>query len=283
MAKLPLNLSKAVQAWKEATAQTAQSASITLAGDTLLVESAQREFSRGGVWPATWVRPVADVAALSSVPGELLVVFVPVEGEGEALSALGQATNRGGALIVVDEGPAATGRSTYLSKGRTRLSFSDTPGGWERVFDTCVQVAGDRAVTLGRRYPVLRAAAARRVIHRTAGQNGLVGLAFFIPGADMPVITLNQVKMVLSIASAYGQELDRERAIELAGVVGAGFGLRAVARCLVRLMPGIGWLVKAGTAYAGTLALGRGAVRYFENGAPASTSRVVALAGSLKR
>jgi hypothetical protein len=37
------------------------------------------------------------------------------------------------------------------------------------------------------------------------------------------------------------------------------------------------------TGYTATLAIGLGAVQYFEKGAPASTSRVVALAGSLKR
>jgi len=80
-----------------------------------------------------------------------------------------------------------------------------------------------------------------------------------------------------------GEEIDRERALELAGVVGMGFGFRALSRSLTRSIPGIGWVVKAATGYSATLAIGMGAIRYFENGAPASTSRVVALAGSLKR
>jgi uncharacterized protein (DUF697 family) len=283
VAKMPLNLSKAVEAWKEVTAQTGQSASITLAGDPRLVESAQHELSDGGVVPGTWVRPVAELAGLSSVVGDLLVIFARAEGEAEVLSVLGQSKRRGGVLVVVDDGSAATGKSTYLGKGRARLSFTDTPHGWKRVFDTCAQTAGEHAVALGRRYPALRAAAARQVIYRTAGQNGLVGLMLFIPGADMPAMTLNQAKMVLSIASIYGEEIDRERAVELAAVVGAGFGMRAIARSLVQSVPEIGWVLKAATAYSATVALGLGAIQYFEKGAPASTSRVVALAGSLKR
>jgi uncharacterized protein (DUF697 family) len=137
-------------------------------------------------------------------------------------------------------------------------------------------------VALGRRHPALRMAAANRVIGRTAAQNALVGVAFFVPGSDLPVMTLNQVKMVLSIANLYGFQIDRERAVEIAGIVGMGFGLRALARRLVRSIPGIGPIVKGVTGYAATVAMGRAAITYFEQGAPASTSQVVALAGSLR-
>jgi uncharacterized protein (DUF697 family) len=278
--KLPLNLSKAMEAWKEASAKSDQSASITLAGDPSLVALAQQRFSVGGTVPATWVGPLAE---LSSVPGELLVVLIPAEAEAEALDALKNAAPRGGVVLAVDEGSEATGKATYPFKGCARLSFFDAPAGWRRVFGLCAEVAGDHVVALGRRYPVVRAVAARRVVYRTAGQNALIGLVFFLPGADMPAMTLNQIKMVLSIASIYDEEISLERAVELAGIVGMGFGLRALARRLVRSTPGIGWVLKAVTGYTATLAMGLGAVQYFEKGAPASTSRVVAFAGSLKR
>ncbi len=144
--------------------------------------------------------------------------------------------------------------------GCTRLSFTDSVVGWRRLFDACVERAGDHAVALGRRYPVLRAAAARRVVYRTAGQNALVGLVFFVPGADMPVMTLNQIKMVMAIAAIYGEEIGKERAIELAGVVGMGFGFRALARTFMRSTPGIGLVLKASTGYTGTIAVGMAAI-----------------------
>ena len=75
------------------------------------------------------------------------------------------------------------------------------------------------------------------------------GVAIFIPGADFPVLTLNQIRMVLRIAAAYGEELDRERAFEILSVVAAGLGFRTVARHLVGLVPGLGWAVKGGVAY----------------------------------
>ncbi len=52
----------------------------------------------------------------------------------------------------------------------------------------------------------------------TAAQNAGVGLVVVIPGADMPVMTANQAKMVLEIAAAYGQPLTVERIKELAAI-----------------------------------------------------------------
>ncbi len=125
------------------------------------------------------------------------------------MAALGQAAPKGGVIVAVDEGSEATGKVTHPSKGLARVSFSDASAGWRQVFSSCADVAGDHAVGLGRRYPAIRAAAARRVIDRTAAQNALIGLVFILPGADMPAMTLNQIKMVLSIASIYGEKIDR--------------------------------------------------------------------------
>ena len=79
-------------------------------------------------------------------------------------------------------------------------------------------------------------------------------------------MTLNQAKMVLQIAAAYGQPLTVERARELAAVVGGGFACRAAARQLVGVVPALGWAIKAGIGYAGTAAMGRAAIEYFEHG-----------------
>jgi uncharacterized protein (DUF697 family) len=48
------------------------------------------------------------------------------------------------------------------------------------------------------------------------------------------------------------------------GVVGVGFGFRAVARELLDFVPVAGWAVKGAIAYGGTKAVGEAAVRYFE-------------------
>ncbi|MBA3843958.1 MAG: DUF697 domain-containing protein [Actinobacteria bacterium] len=123
---------------------------------------------------------------------------------------------------------------------------------------------GENGTSLAARLPVLRPAVCKSLIAHFAKRNAIVSAAIFVPGVDMPVLTLNQVRLVLRIALAYGQEIDRNRAAELLGVVGAGLGFRAVARELLDLVPVAGWAVKGAIAYSGTKAVGEAAVRYFD-------------------
>jgi len=123
---------------------------------------------------------------------------------------------------------------------------------------------GEDGTALGARLPVLRPALCEELIRIFSRKNALISAAVFIPGIDMPLLTLNQIRLVLRIALAYGQSVDGQRAIELLGVVGVGFGLRALARELLDLIPIAGWAVKGAVAYAGTKAVGEAAVRYFE-------------------
>ena len=103
-------------------------------------------------------------------------------------------------------------------------------------------------------------------VRSTAFQNAGIGLVVFIPGADFPIMTLNQTKMVIQIAAAYGQPLSANRVKELAAVVGGGLACRTVARQVAGLVPAVGWAVKAGVGYAGTWAMGMAAAEYFEHG-----------------
>ncbi len=95
----------------------------------------------------------------------------------------------------------------------------------------------------------------------------------------MPAITANQGRMVLGIAAVYGEEISLERARELLGVLAAGFGLRALARQSVKLVPVGGWAASAAIGYAGTLAMGRATILYFERGkkeiAPGERSEIL--------
>jgi uncharacterized protein (DUF697 family) len=123
----------------------------------------------------------------------------------------------------------------------------------------------DYLVALAKGHPTLRRAACEQVVRNNARQNAVIG-ALPIPGADMPVMTANQARMVLNIAAAYGEDLSLERARELLGVLAAGFGLRAIARQAAKLVPIIGWAASAVVGYAGTVAMGRAAILYFERG-----------------
>jgi uncharacterized protein (DUF697 family) len=115
---------------------------------------------------------------------------------------------------------------------------------------------------------VLRRAVCDELIRSFARSNGVVAAAVLVPGADFPVLTLNQARLVLRIAAAHGQEIDASRVPELLAVTGGGAGFRALARELVGTVPVAGWIVKSAVAYTGTRALGEAAYRYFEAGAP---------------
>jgi uncharacterized protein (DUF697 family) len=124
---------------------------------------------------------------------------------------------------------------------------------------------------LAHNFAFVRRAVATEAVRHCAWQNAAIGAVVFIPGADMPLMTLNQGRMLLQVAAAYGQPLDRERMKELAAVVAGGFAFRTVAREVVGLVPGFGWAIKGGIAYSGTIAMGSAAIGYFEKGADLPT------------
>jgi uncharacterized protein (DUF697 family) len=124
---------------------------------------------------------------------------------------------------------------------------------------------GEDAAPLAGRLPVLRGPVCDHIVEAFARKNGIVGAAVFVPGADLPVLALHQVRMLLRLDQAYGLELDpRERLPEILATIGAGMGMRAVARELLDLVPVAGWAVKGAVAYAGTKGLGEAAIKRLE-------------------
>ncbi len=123
-----------------------------------------------------------------------------------------------------------------------------------------------KRLALAHNFAFMRRAVALEHVRNTALQNALIGAVTIIPGADMPLMTANQAKMVLQIAAAYGEVLGAERAKELLGVVGGAFAFRTAARQVVGMVPGFGWAIKGGIGYTGTLAMGYAAIKYFEGG-----------------
>ena len=115
-------------------------------------------------------------------------------------------------------------------------------------------------------FSFLRRPLAVDAVKATSLQNAGIGLVPFIPGADLPVMTLNQAKMVLQIAAAYGQDMNKERAKELLAVVGGAYLWRTVARELIEFVPVIGFVVRTGVAYGGTAAIGHAVIDYYEGG-----------------
>jgi uncharacterized protein (DUF697 family) len=126
---------------------------------------------------------------------------------------------------------------------------------------------GEDAAPLAARVPALRRAVADELVRTFARKNGVRAALIFVPGADLPILALNQIRMILRIEQAYGLDPDpRERAPELLASVAASLGLRAAARQLLAVVPVAGWAVKGAVAYTGTRALGEATIRRIELG-----------------
>ena len=124
----------------------------------------------------------------------------------------------------------------------------------------------DKKLAFALAFPFVRKPLAMDCVAASSIQNAAVGFVPFIQGADMPIMTLNQAKMVLQIATIYGQPLDKDRIKELAAVVGGAFLFRNVARGVAKFIPFAGWAVSGTVGYVGTEAMGRAAIEYFEAG-----------------
>jgi uncharacterized protein (DUF697 family) len=143
-----------------------------------------------------------------------------------------------------------------------------SPGSGFPVEEVAYAVAArlkESGTGLAARLPAIREPLTGVLVEKFSRQNGIVAVAIFVPGADFPVLTLNQIRLVLRLAAAHGVEVDQDRWPEVLATIGAGLGFRTVARQLVGAIPVAGWLVKGAVAYAGTRAVGEAAHRYFHS------------------
>jgi uncharacterized protein (DUF697 family) len=124
----------------------------------------------------------------------------------------------------------------------------------------------EERLSLARALPFIREPLVQETIQATAVQNAAISVAFFLPGADLPLLTVNQIKLFLQIAALYGVEIDNSRLKEIAVLVVSGFGMRALARKLVGLVPVFGWAMRGLVGYTGTLAVGKAADEYCKRG-----------------
>ncbi|MDO8886143.1 hypothetical protein [Candidatus Oleimmundimicrobium sp.] len=106
----------------------------------------------------------------------------------------------------------------------------------------------------------------KHIIKSTALQNAVIAGIPLYPGADMPLLTTNQIRMILKIAAVYEKEIGLSRAKEIIMAISGGFIFRAIARELLSFLPLIGFATKAAVAYGGTIAIGEAANKYFEKG-----------------
>lgn len=120
--------------------------------------------------------------------------------------------------------------------------------------------APEAAWVLAARLPALRPAVSRALVERYARRNAGLGAATFVPGPDLPALTLNELRLALRLAAMEGRDPQAVQAVALAASVATGLTLRTVARSLTRLLPLPAWAIQAAVAYAGTRALGAAAL-----------------------
>lgn len=261
--KLPLAPAEILGLVRELRSSAKEDKPLAVGGAGELAGALRRELARGGVASA-----VRDESALAD-SAALVHVLTGEPGE-EDIELFRRAQRAHVPIVAVLVGPDAEtqGDPPYvLAENVVRVP----PGAGFPLGEIAAAIArvlGEAATPLAARLPVLRDAVVDRLIAQFARQNGVIGVAVFVPGADFPILTVNQLRMLMRIADAYGFELDRERIPEVLGVIGSGYGFRAVARSLLGVVPIAGWAVKGGIAYGGTRTLGEAARRYFERKAP---------------
>jgi uncharacterized protein (DUF697 family) len=229
---------------------------IAIAGPAALAETLRRNLGRDGDPGAVRVGPHHGASVLVYV-----LAAPPSE---EDLAALKAAHKARVPIVAVLAGPSLDDRVPYVLA--TDVVHTDAGAGFD-VAEIARVVAGklvEEGTPLAARLPALRDAVVENLVERFSRVNGTVGALVFIPGADMPVITLNQIRLVLRIAHAHGIGVGQERAPEVLAVLGSGFALRTLARQAAAIVPVAGWAVKAGVAYGGTRAIGEAAKRYYE-------------------
>lgn len=140
----------------------------------------------------------------------------------------------------------------------------------------------DLCVPLGRRFPQFRPAASERLIQGVSRVNAefaaisslataFPGLAPFFPfvsGADLVMLTKNQVLMIFRLAAIHNQDLELgSRLRELLPAAGAALGWRTLARGAAAVLPGpFGLAAKTAVAFTATYLTGRAAQVWFAEG-----------------
>lgn len=151
------------------------------------------------------------------------------------------------------------------------------------ILAAVARVLDEDAVAAGQHHPALRTAVADMLIARASRQAGAIGAAAVVPGADLPAMTLIQVRLVAQLAALYGRPLDARRGIEIAGVLLGAFGWRAVARRAVKVAPVSRVVVRGGVGYSATKAVGEAARTYFAQAGSRADQPLEGLQATLQR
>ncbi len=147
----------------------------------------------------------------------------------------------------------------------------------EQVVSAIVAAEPRLVAALGRGLPAYRWQLAWQLITRSASTASVVALTP-LPFVDFVPLVALQVTLILGIARIYNYQLTPARAREVAGVLGGGFLARTLFYEVSKLGGPPTWLVAAGVAAGTTVAMGYGAILWFDRGERLSREAVSAVA-----
>lgn len=217
--------------------------------------------------------PFATVERLDSIPKNLVrydIILVHAPGSGTPFKSIRD-------------------RAGLRSDRVFDLTGTDSPNWAHRTRQQIVDHATDNLAALGRWFPAFREQAASRVINDTARANAQFALVANLPsvipilgslasvGADLLILTKNQLTMSIKLAAIHGRPLDDRMQLlrEIAPVAGVGLGWRTLAREATTFIPLAGGTIpKVVIAYSGTFATGRALDFYFRFGRKPAKSQL---------
>jgi uncharacterized protein (DUF697 family) len=196
-----------------------------------------------------------------------VVALAPGSDVAAAVSALAHRRRSGGgalAILVGDEPERAALERALLDGHRlepsnvAHVAALDERGA-DEVVSAVLRSLGDELIAAGRRNPGLRPAIGRLLVQNASRRSAAIG-ALPLPGVDMPVLALIQVRLVAELAAVHDRSFGPERVAEALAIVGAGFGWRAIGRSATGAIPMAGWAVRGTVAYGATRAIGEAAL-----------------------
>jgi uncharacterized protein (DUF697 family) len=228
---------------------------------------------------------IASLARATLIDRAELVILVLAEGRaitaGEE-TAVNRWAGEGKKVIVVQNTVQPSGPPLSLSEWsdtRVLQGLVTHPQFLEQQFVPAVlQAMPDRKMSLARNFPLFRIAVAKEIINESSMANASysfsTGLAEIVPAlnipfnvADMLVLTKAQAFLVYKLGLVFGLSGRwQDHLTAFGSTIGLGFVWRTLARQLVGLIPGFGIIPKVAIAYAGTFAIGRGALQWYETG-----------------
>jgi uncharacterized protein (DUF697 family) len=287
-----VSVSKIFKAVTEARSGDAEVARLCVVGTSPELTRVARALSAGaaderdGISTLVDALPPAEFPRDARLTGRWDIVVLVADGSSAADMApiVRAVRGAGGQIIALVEAPygdwidAAGVFDDEVARG-----LGGDHAGAPSLENRIVSAAGAGAAALAVQLPAVRRAYCDHVVLANASQNAVIGAVVIIPGADMPAMTANQIRMVLKIAAAYGEQVGLDRALEILSVVGSAFVFRALARQTLDFVPGFGWALKGAVGFTATVALGEAAIAYFEAGAPLQLSHMQRISQQLER